>query len=95
MVTKAVAEFRRSLELDIREMLGNKARLIKEIERVIRPEIEKKVREDLKSRHATELEAVRAEERKKCEGRIRELWEAYEEGIVLETTLKRLTRRQY
>jgi hypothetical protein len=95
MTTKAMAEIRRSLELDMRAMFANKARLVKEIERVIRPEIEKKVREDLRDRHVTELEAVRAEERGKCEGRIRELWEAYEEGIVVGTTLKGLTRRRH
>ena len=95
MTTKAMAEIRRSLELDMRAMFADKARLVREIERVIRPEIEKKVREDLTDRHATELEAVKAEEREKCEGRIRELWEAYEEGIVLGTTLKGLTRRRH
>jgi hypothetical protein len=95
MTAKAIAEIRRSLELDMRAMFADQTRLVKEIERVIRPEIEKKVREDLRGRHATELEAVRAEEREKCEGRIRELWETYEEGIVLGTTLKGLTRRRH
>jgi hypothetical protein len=95
MTTKAMAEIRRSLERDMRAMFADRTRLVKEIERVIRPEIEKKVREDLRDRYAAELEAVRAEEREKCEGRIKELWEAYEEGIILGTTLKGLTRRRH
>jgi hypothetical protein len=95
MTAKAMAEIRRSLELDMRAMFADKSRLVKEIERIIRPEIERKVREDLRDRHATELEAVRAEQREKCGGRIKELWEAYEEGIVLGTTLKGLTRGRH
>jgi len=95
MTSKAMAEIRHSLELDMNAMFADRSRLVKEIEMIIRPEIERKVREDFRDKHATELEAVRAEEREKCEGRIRELWEAYEEGIVLGTTLKGLTRRRH
>jgi hypothetical protein len=95
MTVKAMAEIRHSLELDMRAMFADKSRLVKEIERIIRPEIEKRVREDLRDRHTIELEAVRAGERGKCEGRIMELWEAYEEGIVLGTKLKGLTRRRH
>jgi hypothetical protein len=95
MTVKAMAEIRHSLELDMRAIFADKSRLVKEIERIIRPEIEKMVREDLRDRHTIELEAVRAGEREKCESRIRELWEAYEEGIVLGTRLKGLTRRRH